>query len=138
MRHTRREFLVQVSGAVVATRALIACGDDTSEPSPTPIPTPDAGEFPGPVGNCVRNGADAMIVANHGHILMVPAADVLAGTPRVYNIQGAADHPHTISVTADLMELLQRDSEVVVESSIDGSDDFPLHSHTVRLICEMA
>jgi hypothetical protein len=133
MTQNRREFLVHVTGAVVAARTLAACGDDAT---PTPIPPgPDAGEIPGPAPNCLDNGANSVIVANHGHVLMVPAADVLDGTPRVYDIRGSAPHPHFVEVTAADFELLARNLPVVKESSIDGDAQFPLHSHTVRLVC---
>jgi len=68
-------------------------------------------------------GADltADIAGNHGHALLVPMADVIAGEDACYNARGDAGHDHFIDITAaDFTRL--RDGERVVLTSCNGGD----------------
>jgi len=71
-----------------------------------------------------------MIATNHGHAGMVPAADVMAGVEKQYNIKGASAHPHTITVTAAMFAMLKAGSAVMVTSSNDAG-----HTHVVTITC---
>lgn len=40
------------------------------------------------------------ITANHDHSLAVTMADVMAGVPKAYDVQGGSQHPHWVQLTA--------------------------------------
>lgn len=80
-------------------------------------------------GGCTMD-PDVMIGTNHGHEMVVPLADVMAGVEVVYDIQGASTHPHTVTLTADDFMMLQQGVAVVVISSTDS-----MHSHEVTVTC---
>jgi hypothetical protein len=79
-------------------------------------------------GACSTN-IDAQITCRHGHELIVTAADLLAGEPKSYNIQGTASHSHMLTVTAQMFEQLQQGMtvEIFVPSQIQP--------HTVYIKC---
>ena len=73
----------------------------------------DAGSTDGGPAAC-PNGGTTTISANHGHVLVVSQADVLAGVDKTYSIKGNASHDHTVVVSAheekDFAALLQNES----------------------------
>lgn len=96
---------------------------------------PDAGVGDG--GEAPRLGeACARIVArigkNHGHMLVVAEADVLAAVDRTYDIRGSSNHGHTVTVTAAEFETLKGGGIVRTTSSRDG------HRHRVLVTCAPA
>lgn len=119
---TRKDFLksvVALAGAGAAVSALLnACGgtDQSSQNLQ---------------GSCRDNGAkNGLITDNHGHSLVVPPADVLAGTTKAYNIQGTSTHPHTITIQAAQFAILaQNGSFTVTSTNEDG------HTHDVTVTC---
>jgi hypothetical protein len=72
----------------------------------------------------------ATISANHGHTLEVSLADLMAGSAIDYGIQGTADHPHTLSLSAEHFAMLQLGMQVTVATSTDAG-----HNHQVTLDC---
>ena len=119
---TRKDFLkavVACAGAGAAVGALLtACGgtDQSSQNLQ---------------GSCRDNGAkNGLITGNHGHSLSVPAADVLSGAAKTYNIQGTATHPHTITIRADQMAILAQNGMFTVTSTNDEG-----HTHNVTVTC---
>lgn len=142
MHITRSQFLRLFAGAgagALGLGALASCKD--SDPK-----TPDAsttGDGPKPVdaaidakpvdafvGNCVQNGGKPVIGANHGHTMTVPAADIVAGVEKTYQIQGASAHPHTVTISAAQFTMLQANTTIMVVSSNDSA-----HTHTVTVSC---
>ena len=99
----------------------------TATTSPTPVPSPT------PFGNCAANGAeDFAISGNHGHELVVPAADVTAGAQKSYDIQGTSPHFHTVTLMPAHFAQLQMNFQVVVQSDAgDGGG----HTHQVTVRC---
>jgi hypothetical protein len=70
------------------------------------------------------------IATNHGHELVVTAADVMAGMDKTYDIQGAALHVHSVTLTAaDFTTLSQ--GGTVMKASTAGAD----HTHMVTVTC---
>lgn len=138
---TRHQFLRSLAGigAGAYLSGLVACTKSDGEPEPgidappqTPIDAPTAPDAPNPdappASTCATT--NATISANHGHAAMVPAADVMAGVAKMYNIQGASGHPHTIMVTPAMFMMLKAGQMVVVASSTDAA-----HSHNVTIAC---
>jgi hypothetical protein len=58
----------------------------------------------------------AQISQNHGHALMVPIADVIAGVDKVYDTTGSAMHCHQVTITAADFTALQNGEVVRVKS----------------------
>ena len=80
---------------------------------------------------CSTNGAhDTVITGNHGHTLMVPAADFAAAGDRTYDITGSADHPHAVTLTAAQRTTLLGGGTVTTTSTTNLA-----HSHDVTVAC---
>jgi hypothetical protein len=79
---------------------------------------------------CVTLGTSVTILANHGHVLLVSVADVVAGAAKTYDIQGTSAHNHQVTVTAAGFGSLQAGIEITVESTVAAA-----HSHTVTVGC---
>lgn len=96
-------------------------------------PEEDAGTTPEEDAGTTPTGCesvDGTVDDNHGHTVVIPAADVADPMDRTYNIQGTSRHPHTITVTAANFETLAAGGTVTVSSSRDSG-----HSHEVTLVC---
>lgn len=75
-------------------------------------------------------GASGTITQNHAHVLLIPQADILAGTQKTYDIKGGANHSHTVTLTADDFTTLALGVTVEkVSSFLQG------HSHQVFIGC---
>jgi hypothetical protein len=109
MRLTRKEFLK----GVLLGGAAAACG----------------GSNP---GNCLQNGSNSQISANHGHSLVVSKADITAGAAKTYDITGIADHSHSVTLSAADMSALQQNHQAIEVSTNFGS---PPHNHTITVTC---
>jgi hypothetical protein len=108
----RRQFtlaaaLAALSGVVITISS--ACG--SSKSSPTGSTTPDK------VG---------VISSNHGHSAVITGAQLTAGGALELNIQGAATHPHTVSLTAAEISMIAGNQQVAKQSTTNNG-----HSHTV-------
>ena len=120
MEPTRREVLVLIVGGVVGA----ACGGSNPGSS-------------GPVngGNCLANGTQVAIQTNHGHVLVVPVADINAGVDKGYDIRGTADHTHTVTLTAADFASLKQNTGVEEASTISASAFYGTHGHQIDVSC---
>lgn len=111
--------------ALVAVLLSAACGDDPVEPQ---------------LSTCATLGPVAVILDNHlpsggDHALEVPAADVVAGIEKTYDIRGDnVGHTHSVTITAANFESLQVGDPISVLTSNNGPVGFG-HEHTVQLTC---
>jgi hypothetical protein len=86
---------------------------------------------PNPSGaDCLQNGTNVSIGGNHGHSLTVSVADINAGVDKTYSIEGSADHPHQVTVTAAQFNTLKSNTQIVIASSVNSD-----HSHSVTVSC---
>lgn len=115
---TRKKFLGDLAGGTVVL-LLGGCGGGGSYGGGTPMSSPP------PAGGC---GAD--IAGNHGHVLAIPQADLDSTTAKTYNIQGTADHNHTVTFSAADLADLKAGRMVTVQSSTTLA-----HSHTIVEAC---
>jgi hypothetical protein len=121
---TRRDWMKTVGSLFPAATVLTACHNSTSKPD---APGPDA-----PKGCSVSNAA-VTIEDNHAHaphMMVVTAADVMAGVDKTYDIQGAANHNHQVTVTAAQFQMLQQGGMVSDESTVAVC-----HMHKVDTSC---
>ena len=138
---TRHHFLRSLAGigAGATLFGFLACTKSDGEPEPgidappqTPIDAPKTPDAPNPdappSGTCATT--NAVISGNHGHMAVVPGADVAAGIAKTYDIQGGSGHAHTITVTPAMFTMLKAGQMVVVASSTDAQ-----HSHNVTIAC---
>ena len=110
---------------------------DATGPGPDTGGTADAGD-PGAdaaaatdagAASCPSGAAHTAITSNHGHSLMVPAADVRAGTDKTYSIRGSSLHDHNRTLTAAHFAALASGVPVTAASFGGG------HTHDVTLEC---
>ena len=129
MAMTRKQFLRGAVGFAAASfgLTLLGCGGSSG-----PTPGPDAsGGGPHPqADNCLQNGTNATIGANHGHVLVVSKQDVASGADMTYHIRGSATHDHTVSITAADFTSLQQAQAIVTSSSTDEG-----HAHPIMVAC---
>ncbi len=112
MPFTRKEFLLVLAGSAAAA----ACGGSSSTPGTPP--------------NCLQNGTNSEISANHGHSLTVSKADIQAGVDKTYDIMGTATHSHLLTLTAaDFAKLAANQSAIEVSTNVEA------HTHTVTVSC---
>ncbi len=129
MSNNRREFLqslIAVGASVGLLPLATACGDDGGGGDTGT--GGDAGTGGDGGGGCASTTAN--IGTNHGHELMVPAADVAAGAEMTYDIMGTSTHAHSVTLTADDMMTLQGGGTVTVTSSSGA-----MHTHEVTVMC---
>lgn len=110
---SRRQFTLQAALAVLAgcviTISDTACGSSNTTPSSTPTDV---------------NGD---VSANHGHVAVITAAQINAGTGIVaLDIHGTATHTHTLSISQADLTALKNKQTVSTVSTTDSA-----HSHTV-------
>lgn len=113
MNVTRKTFLVQLLGG---GWVLAGCGGG-GDAAVTVTPPPK--------GTCA-----ATISGNHGHVLTVPAADLNSTVDMSYDIQGSADHSHTVTFTAAMLAQLKAGNMVSAVSSTTAS-----HNHAINESC---
>jgi hypothetical protein len=113
---TRKAFCGVMAGSTVAL-LFQACGGGGGD-TPAPAPAP-AGA-----------GCSDTIAANHGHVLVVATTDLDSLTDKIYNIQGAAIHNHTVTLTVAQLRSLKAGTTVTVTSSMTD-----LHDHGVTISC---
>ena len=119
----KRSAFVVAAGLPIAT-ILQSCGDDDSaDPE-------DEDMEPGSTANCLDNGTNVSIGANHGHSLVVSKDDVTAGAEKTYSIRGDSAHSHDVTLTAANFQSLQQNQAVTVNSN-SGSG----HTHSVSVTC---
>ena len=114
---TRKTFCeALLSGTVILL--LQGCGGGGSYDAST-------GSMSLPVSGC----ADA-IADNHGHELTVARADLDSLVDKTYNVQGAATHNHTLTLTVAQLGMLKAGTAVTATTSTTEA-----HSHAVTVTC---
>jgi hypothetical protein len=84
----------------------------------------------GPAGDGCQSGSAAVVIgSNHGHQLVVSAADVAAGVAKTYDIAGSSPHSHQITLSSVDFQDLKSRKEVLVESTPTD------HTHPVTVRC---
>ena len=111
---TRKTFCGALAGSTVAL-LFQGCGGGGSDSS---APAPGAA------------GCSDTIAANHGHTLVIAKADLDSATDKVYDIQGAAVHSHTVTLTVAQLRALKAGATVNVTSSTTAA-----HEHAVSILC---
>ncbi len=126
--HTTRRQLLQslaiFGGAVVTSRGLIACLGDASEAGD------DAEGDIGASSEELVRCTPPVISANHGHAVVVPAADVTAAVTKTYSIRGSSGHDHTITITKAQFVTLAGGASITVRSTSGAG-----HTHDVKVTC---
>ena len=112
--------------AVPAYSLLSCSGSDDSGPAPRLDPDPT------PSGNCLENGTNSSISANHGHSLTVSKDDVAAGTQKEYELSAANTdgHMHTVVLSSSDFSSLSNNQRITKTSTNDGG-----HNHSVTVSC---
>lgn len=122
----RKTFIKKTVGAflmAIPAYSILSCSSSDDGPSDNPNPNPSG-------ANCLQNGTNISIGGNHGHSLTVSVTDINAGVDKTYNIEGSADHPHQVTVTAAHFNTLKSNTQVVIASSVNSD-----HSHSVTVSC---
>jgi hypothetical protein len=121
MKTTRIQFVQGAFGVGAAGLLLAACGGDDD----------DDGANNGAAGTSSGGGAcGSTIATNHGHSVTVTKADAAAGAAKTYDIQGGADHSHTLEISAAQFAMLAAGDPVTIMSSTDAA-----HAHMVTVSC---
>lgn len=135
----RKEFIVKTSAGLIIgipVVSLIGCSssDDSVDDGPGPGPDPDPDPDP-QAGNCLQNGTDTTISANHGHDLTVSKEDVDAAVEKTYTLSEAStnQHVHTLTITSAQFATLKSNNEITATSSSDSG-----HTHSVNVKCATA
>jgi hypothetical protein len=113
---TRKAFCGALAGSTVAL-LFQGCGGGGGDAG-APAPAPGAAE-------CTDT-----IAANHGHTLVIAKVDLDSATDKVYNIQGAADHNHTVTLTVAQLRTLKAGTSLGVTTSTANA-----HDHSVTILC---
>ena len=130
MTMTRQGFLGAAAGSTVML-FLQACGGGGSDysGSPAPAPGPAPAPAPGPAPQSCGSSGGA-IAGNHGHVLVIAAADLDSTTDKTYNITGTASHAHSVTFTPAQLQSLKAGQAVTVTSTIGAQ-----HDHEVTASC---
>jgi hypothetical protein len=75
-------------------------------------------------------GCSSDIANNHGHALTVTLDDAKAGIDKTYDIQGAAGHTHSVTITSAQFADLAAGKSVVATST-----ETSLHTHSITVGC---
>jgi hypothetical protein len=113
---TRKAFCARLTGASVVL-LIQACGGGGDSPAATSV---------SPSGT----GCTDTIAANHGHVLTIAATDLDSATDKVYDIQGSADHSHTVTLTVANLRALKAGTMVSLVTSTTLA-----HEHNVSIQC---
>ena len=130
MNWNRRKLLFASAGGSALAAVLAACGGGGYSPTPAPTPAPTPPPPPGAL-SC----HDTLITGNHGHAVTIPDADLDSMVDMTYNIQGTADHNHTIVLTVAQLQMIKVMTAVTVLSSTSSSYTLPPHNHEVTVNC---
>jgi hypothetical protein len=116
----RREFTAAAVMTMLAgvSITISGCGGGGGGTGPSPTQSPSSDPTTGDrLGN---------VSANHGHVARLEAARLAAGNAVTLDIRGSADHPHTVSLTAEEVVAIRNGQRVG-----KGSSDEDFHTHTV-------
>ncbi len=85
---------------------------------------------PAAAGGTPTAGCSDTIAANHGHVLSVALADLDSPTDMTYDIQGTADHTHTVVLTVAQLRALKTGASITTTSSTTLA-----HMHDISITC---
>jgi hypothetical protein len=137
---TRKRFLKQIAyGSFLVAMSACGGGDDDPAPAPAPgpapappSPTPAPGPTPAPTPAPAMACGTLVIGTNHGHSLVIPAADLSSTTAKTYSIQGSSGHDHQITLSPAQLTMLRTAGTISVNSTGSAGDG---HVHTVSGRC---
>ena len=125
----RRYFITQLLLGLSAGILAVACGSN-DDPGPT-ISTVSGTE---PIqAACSTTNPHITIYVNHGHILEIPIADVVAETGGTYTLtesDSSEPHVHTIVLSVADMQTLKANLSITVTTSFEE-----FHVHRVTITC---
>ena len=104
-------------GTSLADSAAALGATPSTAPSTAPSTTPSV-------------GCGSTFDFNHGHVLTVLRSDLDSTTAVSYDIQGTADHTHTVTLTVAQLATLKTGASVTVVST---TTDF--HEHIITVSC---
>ena len=108
----RREFTLEAALALLSGVAITVSGcGSTSPAAPSPPPQGDV---------------TGSISVNHGHSAVITRAQLTAGGELTLDIQGVADHPHTVTLAPSHLTAIAGGQLVTVNSTAEQ-----FHSHVV-------
>lgn len=129
----RKMFIKKTSAGIllaIPAISILSCStSDDGDGSPNPNPNPD----PNPVANCVENGTEVSIGANHGHSLTVSKEDVAAGSEKTYTLTTGNGHTHQVTLSASQFTTLKANNSITATSTNQGG-----HTHSVTVSCASA
>jgi len=118
---SRKRFIeTMASGSALLLFTSCGGGSDYNSGAPAPAPAP---------ANSCR---PATISDNHPapHALVIARSDLDSMTAITYDIQGSADHSHSVTFSAVQLAQLKAGMTVAVSSTVTLS-----HDHTVSVTC---
>lgn len=129
----RKTFIRKTSAGIlmaIPTFMMLNCStsdDGGNVPDPNPDPDPDPMQ-----GDCLANGTNTSISANHGHSLTVSKADVSAGVEKTYTLSEAStdQHIHTVTLTPSQFDSLKDNNSITATSTSNAG-----HTHSVTVTC---
>ncbi len=131
----RKTFIRKTSVGIllgIPTVSLLGCSgsDDSSPPNSNPDPTDDTDDIMD--ADCVENGTNTSISANHGHNLTVSKEDVEAGSEKTYTLSQAStdSHVHQVTISEGQFSTLKNNEEITITSTSDAG-----HTHSVNVRC---
>lgn len=129
----RKTFIRKTSAGIlvgIPMMSMLSCSssDDGGPVNPGPNPNPN----PNPQGNCLQNGTQSSISANHGHNLTVSKEDVDAAVEKTYTLTEANtdNHIHEITISANQFNTLRGNNSISVTSTNQAG-----HTHSVTVTC---
>lgn len=109
--------------------SMFSCSSGSDDgPSANPNPNPN----PNPQANCLQNGTQSAISANHGHTLTVSKEDVSAAVEKSYTLSQAStdNHIHEITISPTQFNTLKANNSISVTSTNQAG-----HTHSVTVSC---
>lgn len=113
---TRKIFLAQMAGSGLA---LAGCGGGGGDDSASTAPQ----------GTACTNFT---FTANHGHVLVIPIADLDSTTNKTYSIVGSAPHDHPITLSVGQLRELKAGRAIQGTTQPGAADS---HTHDLSGSC---
>lgn len=132
----RKTFITKTSAGFligIPALTLLGCsGGDDNGSGPGPGTDDDIGtdDDQGSVADCLDNGTQTSISANHGHSLTVSKEDVSAGSEKTYTLSQGDGHTHEVTISASDFESLKENNQITATSTSDAG-----HTHNVTVSC---
>lgn len=126
----RKLFLVQVLASGIAFK-LAGCGGGEDDPAAGAAPAPAPGVPPPPPAPPPPTNCTGLAFSdNHGHILVIPAADMTSTVTKTYSVQGTSGHNHQVTLSPGQIAQLRAGGMISVATTFDAG-----HSHAMSGGC---